>query len=166
MLRWLSACEDALAAVGAAIFVFITLSICAEVVLRYGFNSPLSWVVEVSEYALLWMTFLATAWVLREGGHVRVDILMQLLSPAALRVCGLLSAGSGIVASLILVVFGANATWTAFVRGSFKSTGLDIPTWMVVIIIPVGSLLLLLRFLRLFVEYYRRSRDFGVETYH
>jgi TRAP-type C4-dicarboxylate transport system permease small subunit len=166
MLRWLSACEDALAALGAAIFVFITLSICAEVVLRYGFNSPLSWVVEVSEYALLWMTFLATAWVLREGGHVRVDILMQLLSPAALRVCGLLSAGSGVVASLVLVVFGANATWMAFMRGSFKSTGLDIPTWMVVIVIPVGSLLLLLRFLRLFVEYYRGSRDFGIETYH
>ena len=166
MLRWLSACEDALAALGAAIFVFITLSICAEVVLRYGFNSPLRWVVEISEYALLWMTFLATAWVLREGGHARVDILMQLLPPAALRVCGLLSAAAGIVASLVLVFFGAHVTWTAFARGSFKSTGLDVPTWMVLIVIPVGGALLLLRFVRLFVEYYRRSRDFGVETYH
>ncbi len=166
MLRWLSACEDALAALGAAIFVFITLSICAEVVLRYGFNSPLSWVVEVSEYALLWMTFLATSWVLREGGHVRVDILMQLLSPAALRVCGLLSAASGIVASLVLVGFGIHATWIAYLRGSYTSTGLDIPTWMVLIVIPLGGAPLLLRFLRLWIEYYRRERDFGVETYH
>lgn len=166
MLRWLTVCENALAALAAAVLAFITLAICAEVVMRYGFNRPLTWVVEVSEYALLWMTFLGTSWVLRQGGHVRVDILMHALSAAALRVCGLVSAGSGIVASVVLVVFGTNATWTAFARGSFKSTGLDIPTWLVVVVIPVGGLLLLLRFLRLFVEYYRRERDFGAESAH
>jgi C4-dicarboxylate transporter, DctQ subunit len=166
MRRWLAACENALAALGSALLAFIALAICAEVVMRYGFNRPLTWVVEISEYALLWMTFLGTAWVLREGGHVRVDILMHLLSPAALRVCGLISAAAGLAASLVLVVFGLTTTWTAFVRGSFKSTGLDIPTWLVLVIIPVGGFLLLLRFLRLFVEYYRGERDFGAEHAH
>lgn len=166
MLRWLTACEDALAALGSAVLAFITLAICAEVVMRYGFNRPLTWVVEVSEYALLWMTFLGTSWVLRQGGHVRVDILMHLLSPAALRLCGLLSAGAGVLASVVLVGFGANTTWTAFARGSFKSTGLDIPTWLVLVIIPLGGMLLLLRFLRLFVEYYRNERNFGAEHAH
>ena len=166
MLRWLTVCENALAALAAAVLAFITLAICAEVVMRYGFNRPLTWVVEVSEYGLLWMTFLGTAWVLRQGGHVRVDILMHLLSPAVLRLCGLLSAGSGIAASLVLVVFGINATWIAFARGSYKSTGLDIPTWLVLVVIPVGGLLLLMRFLRLFIEYYRGERDFGAEPAH
>jgi TRAP-type C4-dicarboxylate transport system permease small subunit len=166
MLRWLTACENALAALGSAIFAFITLAICAEVLLRYGFNRPLTWVVEVSEYALLWMTFLGTSWVLRQGGHVRVDILMQFLPPAVLRKCGLVSAGAGILASLVLVVFGANVTWTAIARGSFKSTGLDIPSWIVLVVIPVGGLLLLARFLRMFGEYYRGERDFGAEPGH
>jgi TRAP-type C4-dicarboxylate transport system permease small subunit len=165
-LRWLAACENALAALGAAIFAFITLAICVEVLMRYGFNRPLTWVVEVSEYALLWMTFLGTAWVLRQGGHVRVDILMQFFSPGALQVCGLVSAGSGILASLVLVLFGADATWVAFERGSFKSTGLNIPTWMVLIVIPVGGLLLLARFSRMFFEYYADLRDFGAEPGH
>jgi len=166
MLRWLTACENALAALGSVIFAFITLAICAEVVLRYGFNRPLTWVVEVSEYALLWMTFLGTSWVLRQGGHVRVDILLQFLSPAALRSCGLISSGCGILASLVLVVFGASATWTAMARGSFKSTGIDIPTWIVLVVIPTGGLLLLLRFLRMFGDYYTGSRDFGAEPSH
>lgn len=161
LLGWLSACENAFAALGAILFAFITLAICAEVVLRYGFNRPLSWVDEVSEYALLWMTFLGTSWVLRQGGHVRVDILMQFFSPATLRKCGLVSAGAGILAGLVLVLFGANATWTAALRGSFKPTGLDLPTWTVIIIIPLGGLLLLARFARMFVEYYRGERDFG-----
>ncbi len=166
MLRWLSACEDALAALGAVLFAFITLAISAEVVMRYGFNRPLAWVDEISEYALLWMTFLGTAWVLRQGGHVRVDILMQFFSPAALRRCGLFSSGCGILAALVLVVFGTNVTWTAALRGSFKSTGLDLPTWMVLVVIPLGGLLLLARFSRMFVEYYRGEREFGAEQGH
>ncbi len=161
LLRWLTACENAFAAFGAILFGFITLAICAEVLLRYGFNRPLAWVDEISEYALLWMTFLGTSWVLRQGGHVRVDILMQFFSPATLRKCGVLSAGAGILAALVLVVFGINATWTAFARGSFKSTGLDLPTWMVIIVIPLGGLLLLARFSRMLVEYYAGERDFG-----
>jgi C4-dicarboxylate transporter DctQ subunit len=161
LLRWLTAGENAFAALGSILFAFVTLAICAGVVLRYGFNRPLAWVDEMSEYALLWMTFLGTSWVLRQNGHVRVDILMQFFSPAALRKCGLFSSACGVAAALVLVVFGTNVTWTAALRGSFKSTGLDLPTWIVVSVIPLGGLLLLARFSRMFVEYYRGERDFG-----
>jgi TRAP-type C4-dicarboxylate transport system permease small subunit len=106
LLRILAACENAGAAGATLLFVGMTLAICAEVLLRYGFTSPILWVVEPSEYALLWITFLGAAWVLRHGGHVRVDILLQYLSPAALRVCGLFSAGAGAVTTLVLLVFG------------------------------------------------------------
>jgi C4-dicarboxylate transporter, DctQ subunit len=166
LLRILAACESVGAAGATLLFVGITLAICAEVLLRYGFNSPLSWVVEMSEYALLWITFLGASWVLRHGGHVRVDILLQYLSPTALRVCGLFSSATGMATTLVLIVFGIDATWTAFARGAFKPTGTDVPTWMIVIVIPVGGLLLFLRFARLFAEYWTRRRDFGAEPTH
>jgi len=166
LLRILAACENAAAAGATLLFVGMTLAICAEVLLRYGFNSPIRWVVELSEYALLWITFLGAAWVLRQGGHVRVDILLQYLSPAALRVCGLISAGAGVVTTLVLLVFGVEATVTAMMRGAFKPTGIDVPTWMIIIVIPAGALLLLFRFARLFAEYWTRQRDFGAEPSH
>ena len=166
MLRGLTACENALAALGCAFFAFITLAICAEVLLRYGFNRPITWVVEISEYALLWITFLGTSWVMRQDGHVRVDLLLQYLSPPALRICGLVSSASGALTSLVLIVFGAHVTLVAMARGSFRPTGTDIPTWIVVVVIPVGGLLLFFRFLRLFAEYYTRQRDFGTQPSH
>ena len=166
LLRILAACEGVAAAGATLIFVFITLAICAEVLLRYGFNSPISWVVEISEYSLLWITFLGASWVLRHGGHVRVDIALQYMSPTALRVCGLFSSAAGMLITLVLVGFGADATWTAFVRGAFKPTGTDVPTWMVLIVIPLGGLLLFIRFARMFVEYWTRQRDFGAEPSH
>ncbi|HEY7609267.1 MAG TPA: TRAP transporter small permease [Alphaproteobacteria bacterium] len=166
LLRILAACESAGAAGATLLFVGITLAICAEVLLRYGFNRPISWVVEISEYSLLWITFLGAAWVLRHGGHVRVDILLQYLSPAALRICGLFSSAAGIVTTLVLIAFGADATWTAYMRGAFKPTGTDVPTWMILIVIPLGGLLLFFRFARMFVEYWTRQRDFGAEPSH
>jgi len=166
LLRILSACEGVCAAGATLLFVAITVAICAEVLLRYGFNSPIAWVVELSEYALLWITFLGASYVLRHGGHVRVDILLQYLSPAALRVCGMVSAASCALTSLVILVFGIDATWTAYQRGAYKPTGIDVPTWIVLIVIPIGALLLLLRFARLFLEYRSRARDFGAEPSH
>jgi TRAP-type C4-dicarboxylate transport system permease small subunit len=142
------------------------LVVCLEVALRYGFNSPISWVVEISEYSLLWITFLGTAWVLRVGGHVRVDIMLQFFSPATLRVCGMISSAISGAATAIIFAFGAWATWHAYVEGTYKPTLTNVPTWMIIIVIPFGSLLLTLRFARLFAEYYSRQRDFGSEPTH
>jgi TRAP-type C4-dicarboxylate transport system permease small subunit len=166
LVRILAACESVGALGATLLFIAITLAICAEVLLRYGFNSPIAWVVELSEYALLWITFLGAAWVLRHGGHVRVDIVLQYLSPAALRVCGIVSSALGALTSLVLFVFGVDATWTAYLRGAFKPTGIDVPTWLVVIVIPLGALLLFLRFARMFAEYWTRRRDFGSDPAH
>jgi len=165
-VRWLAHAENAFAAAAVAMLVFITLAVCAEVLFRYGFNRPIAWVVEVSEYALLWITFLGAPFVLRLNGHVRVDILLQHLSPTMLRWCGFLSSIAGMVSAAVLVGFGASVTWTAYLRGSFKPTGIDVPTWIVVIVIPLGGLLLFLRFARMFAEYWSRSRDFGEEHAH
>ena len=36
----------------------------------------------------------------------------------------------------------------AFVRGAFKPTMLQVPTWIVLVVIPIGSAVLAVRFLR------------------
>ncbi|MCW5774206.1 MAG: TRAP transporter small permease [Rhodospirillaceae bacterium] len=166
LARILTACENAGALVATLIFVAMMLVVCSEVLLRYGFNSPISWVVEISEYALLWITFLGAAWVLRADGHVRVDIVLQFLSPNALRACGMITAAFGALTTAVICGFGIHATWSAYVQGAFKPTGTDVPTWMIIIVIPLGALLLFFRFLRFFVEYYSRQRSFGGETAH
>ena len=67
----------------AAVIVVAGLAVCVglEVGMRYFLGTPTRWVVEFSEYALLWIAFLSGAWILREEGHVRVEMLTELLSP-------------------------------------------------------------------------------------
>ena len=46
-----------------------------EVFLRTFFNRPQEWVMELSEYALLYITFLSAAFVLKKEGHIVVDLV-------------------------------------------------------------------------------------------
>ncbi len=61
-----------------ALFVF------ANVVSRYVFNYSLVWVEELTQYQMIWITWLGAGLALREGRHVAVDLLQDAL-PARLR---------------------------------------------------------------------------------
>ena len=56
--------------------VFIGYVIFARIV---NISSP-AWIVQFTEYALLWMTFLGTAWVLGRNRHVAIDLITSRLS--------------------------------------------------------------------------------------
>jgi C4-dicarboxylate transporter DctQ subunit len=153
LFRLLDRIEGWLAAAATILLVAVTLSVCADVLMRTLFNSPIIWVVEIDEYALLYITFLGTAWTLRQGSHVRVDILIGLFPPAGRRILGMISSFLGIMVSVVLMAWGVVVTWDKFVSHAYKPTVINFPTWIVVIIIPIGSLFLAIRFARNLAEY-------------
>ena len=53
--------NDVLVFVAGVILIFIVASVSAEVIFRYFLNAPFTWVVEVNENNLLYITFLAVA---------------------------------------------------------------------------------------------------------
>jgi TRAP-type C4-dicarboxylate transport system permease small subunit len=158
LLRILDLIEGALAALAILLLCAVTLSVCLEVLMRYGFNSPLIWVVEIGEYALLYITFLGTAWALKNGSHVRVDIILGLFSQTTRRVLGVISSSLGVIISIVLTVCGILVTWDKFASHAYKPTVVEFPTWIVVIVIPIGSFFLGVRFLRILVEYWTGER--------
>ena len=135
------------AALSGLIFLFMMLLVCVDVVLRYLFNDPLAWGVEVCEYLLLYVTFLGAAWLLRQRGHVRVDILLSYMSGSTSRKVNMATSLLGALACLFLVVFGVEATWDAYVRGIPEIKTLSIPKWTLFWIIPYGSFFLFIEFL-------------------
>ena len=139
------------------VLVAVTIWVCFGTIMRYVFQSPVIGVVQFSEYALVYITFLGTAWVLRQGKHVQVDILVRVLSPDWRARIGMLTSVLGFAVSVVLVCFGAAATWTAFVRGSYRPAIIEFPTWIVLIVIPVGAFFLALRFARQFIGHLRDS---------
>ena len=145
--------ENILAGAAMMVLGLIIFSVCLEIIMRYFFNRPLSWVVELTEYGLLYITFLGAAWLLRTGGHVRVDIIVNFMSERWRKRCAVFSSAVGLVVSLVLTVFGVVVTYDHLVRGIYKPTILEFPTGVVLAVVPLGSLFLSARFLILLLDH-------------
>jgi TRAP-type C4-dicarboxylate transport system permease small subunit len=144
--RVLGRIENAMAAAAVTLLALVMLSVCLEVFMRYALNSPLFWVVELSEYALLYICFLGASWALRNGTHIRIDVFLWAFDDRWRRRFGMAASVFGICISSILVIWGLVATWDKFQSGAYKPTVVEFPGWIVVAIIPLGALVLGLRF--------------------
>lgn len=137
-----------LAILAAFLLAFIMLSVCSDVIMRYFFSRPMLWVTEITEYCLLWVTFLATAWVLSRDNHVVMDLAIGHMKPEIRATMGIVTSIIGIAVCLLLTWYGVKVTLDVFQRNLLLSTVLTPPAYMLFIIIPIGSLLLTLQFVR------------------
>ena len=74
----------AMAGIAAATLVWLMVSVIASVVMRNAGLQPYAWLFTSAEYGLLYMTMLGAPWLVREKGHVHIELVTAML-PAALR---------------------------------------------------------------------------------
>lgn len=94
----------------AVIVVITALIVCYGVVMRYAFNTPLDWGLELSIYLLITATFMSAAYTQLERGHVAIEVLDQMMKPPAIRWRVLI----GDVLSLVFCAFLAWNAWHFF----------------------------------------------------
>jgi len=142
-----------MAAIGMIILIFMMLVVCYEVVTRYFFGRGTVWVIEFSEYALLYITFLGTAWVLRREGHVEMDLItIRLNQNTQIIVKGVVSVLSALLC-LAFTWFGAVVALDHLRRGMQQPTLVAPPDFPLLVVIPIGFFLLFIQFLRRAYKY-------------
>lgn len=140
------------------IIAFSALSVCYSVVMRYFFKKPPIWVVQTCEYALLWSVFLGAAWLLREKGHVAVDILYSRMGPRAKVWFNLFTFLMGGLCCLTLTFFGVGHVFECVAKGIKDVRAVTVPKQYVFVILPVGTGTLALQFFRMWFEELRKVR--------
>ena len=70
-----------------ALLAAMVLMVFGNVVLRYGFNSGITFSEELSRWAFVWMTFLGAIIALKDNGHLGTDMLVGRLGPTGKKVC-------------------------------------------------------------------------------
>ena len=147
-------------AIGAGILLtFIMLGITAEVFLRYGWNRPIPWMIEVVEYSLLWITFLGAAWLLKREGHVRVDTVLNRLKPIPRSLMNIITSIIGVVVSTFLFRYTVESAWFYYRTSYVLPTERHFLMYPIFVIIPIGLFLLLIQFLRRTYGYLRERRE-------
>jgi TRAP-type mannitol/chloroaromatic compound transport system permease small subunit len=70
------------------------------------------------------------------------------LGPKNINILGFVSGVMGIFVCAVLTYYGAKVTWDHFERGVYNPTLMEFPKGPLLIIIPVGTFLLLIQFIR------------------
>ena len=152
VIKYLEAIFDTIMNISAffcgILVTLIMLSVSVDVIMRYFFNSPLFWVGELAEYAMLYITFTGTAWLLKKEGHVTIDILTVVIDSKTRNILGVITNIIGVFISVFLTYYGAVVTWDHFLRSVYNPSLLQFPKAPLIAVIPFGSFLLLIQFMR------------------
>ena len=114
---------------------------------RYLFHKPPPWTIEVSEYLLATYAFLGAAWVLKKGGHVKVDLVYRFLDPKKQRILSIISNFIAAISCLVIMVFGSRITGQYLLNDIQTAKVLLFPAFILIIFIPLGFLFLSAQFI-------------------
>jgi len=112
--------------------------VMGEVISRYVFNSPTQTSLEITEYLIVTMGFLPMAFIYQKGGHVSVELVLEVMPEFARHLCNIASTVIVVVFSFIVCVFGASITLHAYGSGIASSSLMAFPMWIAYLPIPLG----------------------------
>lgn len=143
---------DSLLKMGAALagllMIVIMMAVCVKILMRYGLGRGLVGVDQMSGSMLLFVTFLGAAWVLSREEHVTIDILYGNLAWGVQRWLAVVNSLICALVCGVILVFGTMEVYSSWQRGIRVAAELEIPRSATLFIIPLGSLLLMIQFLR------------------
>ncbi|WP_370213139.1 TRAP transporter small permease [Roseovarius sp.] len=136
-----------LAAFCAVIVLLMSAWISYDVLARnfFGIGSP--WFFDLSEYALVWITFLAAPWVLMQDKHVRIELLIDELPTKLQRIIGIAVSVLAFLTCVVLLWKTSAAAIQYYENNVMMARIWRIPRVWPYIAIPIGSGLLAIAFL-------------------
>jgi TRAP-type C4-dicarboxylate transport system permease small subunit len=140
---------DGLALIAALLIPFMFLAIVYDVTTRSLRVWQISWVLGVTEYALLYVTALGAPWLLREKGHVSMEAFRTLFPAAVNRALEKVVLVLCAAACIIVTV----AIWPVFVQniGVMDIRSDYLSRWMLYLAVLVGFALCAVQFIRFLV---------------
>lgn len=139
---------DGLAFIAGVMLGLVVIVKFCDIFLRYFLNKPLTWDVEFAEYMLFSVAFFGAAWLLREGGHVRIDVMDNLLSEKSKTRLHLLHSVVGALVSIILCLMSFIAAAYSYRDGLKVVKIFAIEKYYFLLIVSFGFFLLLAEFIR------------------
>ena len=145
--RWYGHVLEAMMLLAGLLLLVMTFMIGADVVLRNIGAGGVAVSNELSEDILYLITLLTAPWLLRQGRHIRVDIVLRVLPPRVAWALEWLGDATGIVCCLYFVWYGAGVTAASYLNGSLSIKTLVTPEWWILAPLPIAFALLAVEFI-------------------
>jgi C4-dicarboxylate transporter DctQ subunit len=114
----------------------------------------MTWAQEACIYLFVWMAKFGAAYGVRTGIHVGVDILAERLEGTARKTITTIAMSGGVIFTAIITVIGTDFVWHVRAGGQ-TSPDLEMPMWIIYLVVPLGSALMCFRFVQALVKFLR-----------
>lgn len=144
--RWLGKLENLFNDAGSLFIFALMWLIMAEVLGRRLFNSPVPGAIDYIETGMVVFAFMGAAYCQRQGGHVRMDLLVSNLRGRLLWSVEAVAILVAVVYVGIIVWSSAQDAWRSFDLGD-ETLDAHLSIWPSKLVVPVALALLELRLL-------------------
>ena len=135
--------------VSATALAAMLLLVVNEVGMRYFFNAPTTWSMDVNQWLFALATMMALPEITRVNGNVAITILIERMPEQRRRLAMRLILLVSFVACLVACYIAGSETLRQFKYNIMTTWVHPIPKWWISLCIPFGFLLSALQFLRL-----------------
>jgi TRAP-type C4-dicarboxylate transport system permease small subunit len=139
---------NAMALIAAAMLVWLMISVIVSVVMRNLGMQPFAWLFTSAEYAILYMTMLGAPWLVREKGHVHIELLSAALPRGVQRALSRVVALLCVMVCVVLAWKGAELFMKNIARNDYDVRAYYFPRWILTISFPVSFGLMAVEFAR------------------
>jgi len=143
---WYDRLLEALMLLACLLLLTMTFLIGTDVLLRnigLGGVAPSN---EISEDIIYLLTLLAAPRLLRQGQHIRIDIVLRALPPRLGWLLEWISDVIGVICCLYFVWYGTRVVAASFASGALSIKTLIIPEWWLLAPMPASFVLLSIEF--------------------
>jgi len=163
-MRALARAYDALllggALVAAAMLVWVMVAMVISVLMRNAGLQPFAWLFTSTEYSMLYITMLGAPWLVRERGHVHIELVIASLRDPWSGWLSRFVAAACAGVCVMLAWQGYDLVSTNIARNDFDVRAYYFPRWLLSISFPISFGLMAIEFAR-FVVGPRRLHDDG-----
>lgn len=145
---WFDRLIDALALAAGALIVLLTVLVVFDVAARNLRLFTLPWSLEATEYMLYAVTFLGAPWVLRENGHIAIELVVERLPARARAAVARFADVLGAAICAVLLYYACRVVWLSWQSGIMVQKSFAFPEWVAYAGIPPVMLILLALYLR------------------
>ena len=133
-----------------------------QVVGRYFFPAyAISWAEEVIVYLVVWGVMIISSQLVRTDGHVRPDLVLRLVGPRGQRWMETFNCVVALAFCLGMIWYGVHIAWSSWTLDEHSASDLGFPMWIYYSALPVGGLLMTVRYA---IRLYRYVFAFDPET--
>ncbi|MBS3759602.1 MAG: TRAP transporter small permease subunit [Desulfobacterales bacterium] len=130
-----------------AMLFLMVFMVLAQILLRNLFHTGIPGADDLIRHLVLWIGLLGAAVATRSGAHVKIDVAARLLPDFWRRVSCVVTCLFSSVVCFILTWASANFVYIEY-QVHDHTPFLNLPLWIMQVILPVGYLIIAVRFTR------------------